>query len=1067
MSAPAPVRRLALEAVSGAVREARILDASAWRAVDGAARLATTTPLPPLQGEIRVELDFVAVDAGAQVALRIDDGTGLDARPPVRLRSEGGAWVASVQLASPPARLAVDVSGTQQFVAADLRVAWARATITDGIAAIVDLTRAELWPEMAQYLNHIVALDRIYVCVRESELDAASPAILAAYPQATMRTVADGDDSALAALEMLDFAIADGIELLCILHTRASAHVQDANPGRWDMLHKLVGSPVIVDDTLALLREDASLGVVGPAGHVLADDAGDFVAGSMFWARVDALRILRRARVRWQDLTRTPARPAIASELDRSLAGMLASRGYRIGETRVPDSASQSAWDFAGPDVTLPESAVEADAVPLALLPLQGVSAMQSEANAWESLHNDPQFLVEGLERFAGRWVVLEMELQAPFALQQPSIHFDVGTGWSELGAARLARPSDRHVSETICCLPPAIRRARLDPLAHPGPFRLSRLSVRPLTVMQAIARIRGVLRSRGRGLSLAMLYPAYAAMLADVDTSYASWIQRYEPKPAGYAQLAAAHRTWSAQPLFTIALDARGADFGPLLDSLTQQVYPHWELIVAQENVVGSFPDPRLRVVDVAREPFATAMNVAVRHARGDFVGLARAQDRLHPLALHYLAQAAVERPGCAMLYGDEDRFASDGKRMDPWFKCAWNADLMLSMDAAGSFTCWRTTLLRANGFNDAASGAEAYDFSLWVADRAGSHGIVHVPRVLYHAAERRQPSVEGARAAVQAHLERTGEQADVLAAPFAPGLRRVRYALPEPAPEVAIVIPTRDAANLVHACVDSIRARTTYPRYRIVIVDNGSVQPQTAELLEAYRRDGIEVLRDDREFNFSALNNAAVAAIASEFVCLLNNDMEIQSEEWLEEMVGHAARPGVGAVGARLWYPDGRLQHGGLVLGIAGLAGYAHRLLPKGEPGYASRAVVQQGWSAVTAACLLVRRKLYQTVGGLDERLAVAFNDVDFCLRLAAAGHRTVWTPYAQMVHLESATRGAESTPEKAKRLQAEIDLFRERWGLALFTDPAYSPNLTLDAEDFSLAWPPRLDLSPIISG
>jgi GT2 family glycosyltransferase len=291
------------------------------------------------------------------------------------------------------------------------------------------------------------------------------------------------------------------------------------------------------------------------------------------------------------------------------------------------------------------------------------------------------------------------------------------------------------------------------------------------------------------------------------------------------------------------------------------------------------------------------------------------------------------------------------------------------------------------------------------------------------------------------------------------------VRFVMKAPRPAVTIVIPTRDRADLLEACVESVLSSTTYGNFRVMIVDNGSQDPAACELLARYRARGIAVSRDEAEFNFSALNNRAIAQVSTELVCLLNNDVRIVTPEWLEEMAGIATRPGVGAVGARLWFPSGTLQHAGLVLGIAGFAGYAHKNLPRGEGGYASRAVLQQDFSAVTAACLLVRKRIYDEVGGLDESLSVAFNDVDFCLRLRAAGYRNAWTPYAELIHDESASRGGESTPEKVERLGGEMRLLRKRWGKALYEDPCYSPNLTLDREDFSLAWPPRIAGLPIV--
>jgi GT2 family glycosyltransferase len=296
----------------------------------------------------------------------------------------------------------------------------------------------------------------------------------------------------------------------------------------------------------------------------------------------------------------------------------------------------------------------------------------------------------------------------------------------------------------------------------------------------------------------------------------------------------------------------------------------------------------------------------------------------------------------------------------------------------------------------------------------------------------------------------------AEVLEAPECRGMQRIRYRLPAAAPRVLVVIPTRDRVDLLAPCIDSISTKSTYPSYRICVVDNGSVEPETLDYLARLRDAGHAVLRDDSPFNYSRLNNRAVRELGRDvdFVCLLNNDTEVLAPAWLEELVGHAIQPGVGCVGARLWYPDGRIQHAGVVMGLLTCAAHAHRLTPKGDPGYMGRAALQQSFSAVTAACLLVSRPLYDEVGGLDEELAVAFNDVDFCLRVREAGYRNVWTPYAELVHHESLSRGLEDTPEKRARSRAEVARMQKRWKALIENDPCYSPNLTLDTEDFTLA-------------
>jgi GT2 family glycosyltransferase len=420
---------------------------------------------------------------------------------------------------------------------------------------------------------------------------------------------------------------------------------------------------------------------------------------------------------------------------------------------------------------------------------------------------------------------------------------------------------------------------------------------------------------------------------------------------------------------------------------------------------------------------------------------------DEVHPLAFHHVAQALVDHPGAGLVYTDEDRIDAQGRRSQPWFKCAPNQELLLAQDMVGRLAVYRRSLIV-----DLLPGASDHELALRAFERLRPDEIVHIPRVLYH---RRGAPPSASRGAVEAHLGRRGVRASVEAAPEAPGMLRVRFPPPEPAPLVSIVIATRERAEMLARCLESI-GRSTYPHRELIIVDNGSRSAAALSLLEAQRAAGARVLRDESPFNFSALNNRAVREARGEFVCLLNNDIEMLTPGGLEEMVSFAAQPGVGAVGARLWYPDGRLQHGGVILGLAG--DHAHRGSRRGDGGYFWRAVLHQSLSAVTGACLMVRKSAYEEVGGLDERLAVSFNDVDFCLRLRAAGYRNVWTPYAEATHLESASRPGPRSADEERRLAGETKLMEERWGALLSADPAYSPNLSLDSPGFTPAWPPR---------
>ncbi|RZI66852.1 MAG: glycosyltransferase family 2 protein, partial [Variovorax sp.] len=292
----------------------------------------------------------------------------------------------------------------------------------------------------------------------------------------------------------------------------------------------------------------------------------------------------------------------------------------------------------------------------------------------------------------------------------------------------------------------------------------------------------------------------------------------------------------------------------------------------------------------------------------------------------------------------------------------------------------------------------------------------------------------------------------------------RRIHYDLPAVPPSVTLIIPTRNALGLLRQCVESIVALTRYPDYEILLVDNGSDdQEALAWLAAAGEQPGIRVLRDDGPFNYSALNNRAVGLARGELVALVNNDIEVISPDWLGEMVSLALQPGVGPVGAKLLYPDETVQHGGVLLGVGGeegVAGHANKSLPAWQGGYMDRGLAVQSFSAVTAACLVVRKALYEQVGGLDEvNLKIAYNDIDFCLRLREAGYRAVWTPWAELFHHESATRGSDVTPAQRARFDQEHAYMRQRWSDLIANDPAYNPNLTIHAENFGLAWPPRV--------
>ena len=565
----------------------------------------------------------------------------------------------------------------------------------------------------------------------------------------------------------------------------------------------------------------------------------------------------------------------------------------------------------------------------------------------------------------------------------------------------------------------------------------------------------------------------------------YAEWLERYAM--LDHLELAAVkeHLKQAGNlPLISIVMPVYNPNLIWLqaaIESIQNQVYPHWQHCIAddksnnpkvrEELLRYQALDKRIKVI--FRETnghISAASNSALELATGEWIALMDQDDVLTPEALYYVFLALQQNPAAGLIYSDEDKIDETGKRFSPYFKSDWNPDLFLSHNMICHLGVYKTGLVKAvGGFRVGTEGSQDYDLALRCIETLTSDQIVHIPRVLYHwrshpdstaqSGSNKGYALRVGQQVLNEHFQRMGINATSELLDF--GMYRTRYELPDPRPLVSLIIPTRNGLKLLRQCIESIVAKTDYTNYEIIIVDNNSDEEDTLKYLDKIsREERIQVIRDTRPFNYSALNNSAAKAVKGEYIGLINNDIEVISGNWLSEMVGLASQLGVGAVGARLWYPDNTLQHGGVILGISGVAGHSHKGLPRNAPGYFGRAQLIQTLSAVTAACLIVRKDIFWEVGGLDEEnLKVAFNDVDFCIRVREAGYRNVWTPYAELYHHESASRGLEDTPEKKRRFYSEAKFIQQRWGKILREDPAYSPNLTLDREDFSLSWPPRV--------
>ena len=578
------------------------------------------------------------------------------------------------------------------------------------------------------------------------------------------------------------------------------------------------------------------------------------------------------------------------------------------------------------------------------------------------------------------------------------------------------------------------------------------------------------------------------------VKGTYAHWIKQFDTfSPDQLETLTRKVLALSNQPCISVILPIYNTPEKLLvraIESVRAQIYPHWELCIADDasNAPHVRPllehyeriDNRIRVVFRAENGhIAAASNSALQLASGSFVAMLDHDDEITSLALAEVVEAINRQPDAQLLYCDEDKIDEDGNRYDPYFKPDWMPDLLVGHNYMCHFCVCRTDTVRLmGGWRTGFDGAQDWDLELRLVERIKPEQIVHIPHILYHwravagstalATGEKDYVVEAARRALTDHFQRTNERVELL---HQPGNHwRIRYALPAPAPLVSLIVPTRNGLKHLRCCIDSILEKTTYPNYEILIVDNDSDEPAALKYLEqiAQPRSGaptqsrnctIRVLHYPHPFNFSAISNLGVREAQGEFVGLLNNDLEVITPDWLEELVSQAARPGIGCVGTMLYFPNDTLQHAGVVLGIGGVAGHAFKGFPRGTPGSMNRARLAQNFSAVTGACLFVRKSTYEAVGGLDEvDLAVSLNDVDFCLKVLAAGYRNLWTPFAELYHHESATRGYEDTPEKRARFEKERNVMKQRWGALLARDPAYNPNLTIDTEDFALAYPPR---------
>jgi GT2 family glycosyltransferase/SAM-dependent methyltransferase len=509
-------------------------------------------------------------------------------------------------------------------------------------------------------------------------------------------------------------------------------------------------------------------------------------------------------------------------------------------------------------------------------------------------------------------------------------------------------------------------------------------------------------------------------------------------------------------------------------------QLYAHWELCIADDastvphvkDILDEYAQRDRRIKVISRPTnggISVCTNTALEMATGDWIALMDHDDTIAEDALYLIADEIDRHPEAAVIYSDEDHIDERGRRSSPYFKPDWDYDLLLGQNVISHLGAYRSDLVKeVGGFREGYEGSQDWDFVLRIVEAAKHAAVRHVPFVLYHWRQTASAfssvslakAVDSAQRAVTEHLERTGQRATASPEGHSSYLK-VRRALPPTLPLVSVVVPTKDRYELLSTCVDGLLNRTDYEPLELVIVDNGSTERAACEFLEDVQADPrVKVVRDPQSFNFSRLVNRGVGESSGEVCVLLNNDVDVIDAGWLREMVSHAVRTDVGVVGAKLYYANDTVQHAGVILGLGGIAGHAHNGVPRTSPGYFGNLNLVRTVSAVTAACWAIRREVYDQVGGLNETdLTVAFNDVDFCLRVRGAGYRIIWTPHAELYHYESQSRGYETTPEKAARFSAECAYMRGKWQGLLTDDPFYSPNLSLGVS-YDLAHAPRTE-------
>ncbi|WP_405104657.1 glycosyltransferase family 2 protein [Paenibacillus sp. FSL K6-1217] len=737
-------------------------------------------------------------------------------------------------------------------------------------------------------------------------------------------------------------------------------------------------------------------------------------------------------------------------------------------------------------------------------LKLVPINDLREINNEWIVVGPDPHFLVEG--NILNGWNELYWESNSDEKIPL-KMYWDDGRGFSEFRSMIIAEiPKGVTLNKTFLYIPNEAKTIRFDPGEKEIQFSFKRLKIRKISRVSIALRsfkkyrnqrgisfrgIGGPLKKawgiyRNKGIRSLWIIIKQTLEYSNEDTvdDYLQWMEKSRLTDSDIIRTKQSIEELEYKPLISIVVPVYNVEevwLRKCIDSVRGQFYPNWELCISDDastkshikKVLKEYQeiDPKIKVVfRNLNGHISNSSNSALEIASGEFIALLDHDDELTPDALYENVLLLNEFPAADVIYSDEDKISVEGERFSPFFKPDWSPDLLMSQMYTCHLSVYRKSLIdHIGGFRVGYEGSQDFDLMLRVTELTSN--IYHIPKILYHwraiptstasnGSTKDYTHVAGLKA-IEDAIHRRALDATVESIEGHSNVYLMRYK-PTHNPKISIIIPTKNMSSVLRQCLESIFNKTTYANFEVIIVDNGSNETDVFELYRHYEsieEDRFKVHALDIPFNYSKLNNFGVEKASGELILLLNNDVEVITGDWLQEMAGQALRKEIGAVGACLYYPDNTIQHGGVILGIGGVAGHSHKYFNSDHTGYYRRLKIVSNYTAVTAACLMLRKDVYNEVNGLEEELQVAFNDVDLCLKIWSSGYNNVWLPHVKLYHYESKSRGHEDTIEKQERFSKEIAWVKNRWSNLLENDPAYNPNLSKVKEDYSIGEPVKV--------